>query len=638
MKHRIESILSARLFLSPQRADGKIYFISNLSGKMSLYAMDEGGSVPQPLIPPHIALQNPALIGGYSFYVLPEMAKILLMLDNDGDEVYQPMLVPLEGGFPEPAFGDAFEEYKVHLVDCFPEHGVVYVQAESRKEPVIETHRIALTDGHMTKMAESPYGFWPDGFNEDHSKIILGEHYQFGDSVLYLWDEASGELSPVYGTPLDQREGEEEVQRAAAGDAHFINDGSALLMGSSELNDDYGLVCLPLDSGGELEEVAVEGLRHTGRGEMTDLEHMKDDLYKLTYNIDGVSWIYEAAFDFDERKMTIASALVGEQDLAGGVVQAIEYDNAGDGYAISFSSARSPAQIYTIDGDDRAELQRHTQEQVLGILPDQFSAGEDASYESFDGLPVSARLYLPVESLGFKGARPLIYYIHGGPQGQERPDFTWFSMPLIQFMTLHGFAVFVPNVRGSTGYGLQYTKYVDRDWGGDDRLDHVHAMQDVLPKDKRLDLSRAAVMGRSYGGYMTLMLAGRHPELWSAAVDMFGPYDLVVWSERIPETWKTYFKLVLGDPQDDEERKDIIERSPKTYLHQLACPMLVIQGANDPRVVEQESRDIVEGLRSQGKQIEYLVFEDEGHDVLKFDNRVLCYNRIKDFCADILAP
>ena len=100
--------------------------------------------------------------------------------------------------------------------------------------------------------------------------------------------------------------------------------------------------------------------------------------------------------------------------------------------------------------------------------------------------------------------------MHGGPQSQERPNFAWFSMPLIQILTLEGFAVFVPNARGSTGYGLSYTKRVDRDWGGQDRLDHVHAMTEVLPRDERVDVSRAGVVGRSYGGYMTLMLAGRH--------------------------------------------------------------------------------------------------------------------------------
>jgi len=190
--------------------------------------------------------------------------------------------------------------------------------------------------------------------------------------------------------------------------------------------------------------------------------------------------------------------------------------------------------------------------------------------------------------------------------------------------------VFVPNVRGSSGYGLSYMKQVDRDWGGQDRLDHVHAMK-VLKGESRVDVSRTGVVGRSYGGYMTLMLAGRHPDLWSAAVDMFGPYDLVTFSERIPPTWKPYFKLAIGDPDHPEDRKQLEERSPKTYLDDLACPMLVIQGGNDPRVVAQESRDLVADLSAKGKDIDILVFEDEGHDVLKYDNRVRCYNAITEF-------
>jgi dipeptidyl aminopeptidase/acylaminoacyl peptidase len=230
----------------------------------------------------------------------------------------------------------------------------------------------------------------------------------------------------------------------------------------------------------------------------------------------------------------------------------------------------------------------------------------------------------------------VVYYIHGGPQSQERPDFAWFSMPLIQYLTLNGFAVFVPNVRGSSGYGMQYMKQVDRDWGGQDRLDHVHAMTAVLPQDNRLDVRRAGVVGRSYGGYMTLTLAARHPRLWSAAVDMFGPYDLLTFSDRIPPTWKPYFAIALGDPIKD--RAFLLERSPRTYIDQVSCPLLVIQGKNDPRVVERESYDLVEGLRAQGKQVDYLMFENEGHDVLKYENRVACYNGITEFFKKHLKP
>jgi dipeptidyl aminopeptidase/acylaminoacyl peptidase len=137
---------------------------------------------------------------------------------------------------------------------------------------------------------------------------------------------------------------------------------------------------------------------------------------------------------------------------------------------------------------------------------------------------------------------------------------------------------------------------------------------------------------------MTLMLAGMHPQLWAAACDMFGPYDLVTFCERIPETWKPYFRIVLGDPSKPEEKAFLVERSPKTHLDNLACPMLVIQGRNDPRVVAKESAELVEDLKSKGKEIEFLVFEDEGHDVLKYENRVTCYNTITDFFARILNP
>jgi dipeptidyl aminopeptidase/acylaminoacyl peptidase len=235
---------------------------------------------------------------------------------------------------------------------------------------------------------------------------------------------------------------------------------------------------------------------------------------------------------------------------------------------------------------------------------------------------------MPSTDLGFGGPRPLVLYVHGGPQSQERPDFTWFSMPLIQFLTLNGFAVFVPNVRGSTGYGMNYMKMVDRDWGGKDRLDQVEGLK-TLEKDPRIDSSRRAVVGRSYGGYMTLTLVSRHPELWKAGCDMFGPYDLIGFLDSLPETWKTQFYLTLGRP--DKDNDFLLERSPKTYFDDISCPMLIIQGKNDPRVVKAETDKVVEKLRARNLEVEYLAFEDEGHDVLKFKNRVTCYTKINDF-------
>ncbi len=641
---RIESLLAARLFLSPQRAGNRLYFISNLTGKLSLYAMDIGGSVPEPLLPPDIALQNPTLMTGYSYYLLPELDKLLVMIDANGDENYQPMLVPLPGGIPEPAFGEQFRGYRVHLEKCYPEDGVAYFAAESRTEQLVEAFQAKLgPDWRLTRLAGSPWGElggrsgYVNAVNADHSKVVLREAYTLGDNVLRLWEQGEGEPRLLYGKPLEQRGSGESVPLNAIFNCHFTERDRGLLFVTALFEDHFGLGYLSLDGEKEARPVTVSEPRHAGHGELYKLEHLKDDRFLLQYNIDACSWGYEGAYDEHGLEKKLDQVLWGQGGLTQGMLEAEHYDKRSDSYSLAFSTATSPAQIYTLDGPDRDQLVAHTRGRVLGIPQEWMSSGEDASFESHDGLQVSARLYLPAEPLGYEGARPLVFYVHGGPQSQERPDFTWFSMPLIQFLTLKGFGVFVPNVRGSTGYGLAYTKHVDRDWGGKDRLDHVHALK-LLAEDPRLDTRRTGVVGRSYGGYMSLMLAGRHPELWGAAVDMFGPYDLVTFSERIPPTWIPYYKLAIGDPDDPADRKELVERSPRTYLHQLACPLLVIQGANDPRVVVQESRDLVEDLQRQGKQVELLVFEDEGHDVLKFENRVRCYNAITEFFLKHLWP
>lgn len=634
---RIEALLSARLFLRPKLVDKKIYFLSNLSGKNSLYVMDYGGSVPQPLLPPDITLQNPHLIGGKSFEVFKNLERILVMIDQDGDENYLPMQIPITGGFPESAFKGFFNHSRCHLGFTDVDNNLCIIIAESRLEGIVRTYLCRLDDQSVEEIYSSPYGGYPAVINDDWTRMILVEGYQLGDTVAYLWEKGK-DLRVLYGKPIEERVEGEEVDLVAFGNGFFTEDNQGVVFYNAIFQDTYGLGYLSLNHPDEVIEIPINGLAHGGVGELTDLDSLDNGNYFLEFNIDGVSWAYEALYDPDEHQMLAVNTLVGEGVLSEGVLESVKHDKESDKYCVAFSSARTPTQIFTIEGEDRDRLTQHTQEVILGVSQDMMSPGEDYSFQSFDELRVSARLYMPSQSLGFTEKRPLIYYIHGGPQGQERPDFSWFSMPLIQFLTMNGFAVFVPNVRGSTGYGLSYTKFVDRDWGGRDRLDHVHAMTEVLPNDHRLDMSRAGVVGRSYGGYMTLTLAGRHPELWASAVDMFGPYDLVTFSERIPPTWKPYFQIVLGDPNKESDLAFLKDRSPKTYIENITCPLLVIQGRNDPRVVADESEDLVAHLNDIGKNVEMLLFEDEGHGVEKYENKVTCYNAITNFFIKTLVP
>jgi dipeptidyl aminopeptidase/acylaminoacyl peptidase len=408
--------------------------------------------------------------------------------------------------------------------------------------------------------------------------------------------------------------------------------------------DSGSLAYLRLDDPSELNPVKILGTKHKGMGELVDARKIEGDRYLLEYNVDGCTWLYEGNFrDGKNPHLRIEEVVVGKEPVSDGVVLGCEpWINAASkkgkrGYVFSFATATNPSQLYAFNHTRQEANGTHyrmlSTERILGISERFLSHGEDASYTSFDGLRVSARLYLPSRSLGIKEPYPLVLYVHGGPQGQERPDFTWFSMPLIQYLTLNGLAVFVPNVRGSSGYGLKYMKMVDHDWGGKDRLDLLAGLK-ALEKDSRIDSTRRGVIGRSYGGYMTLTLVSRHPNLWKGGVDMFGPYNLVTFIERLPESWRTHFYLSVGHPEKD--RDFLLERSPYSYIGDVKCPMLMIQGQNDPRVVERETHDVVERLRSIGISVDYLVFDDEGHDVIKFKNRVTCYSRITSFFVENL--
>lgn len=630
-EHRIESLLSARMFLRPQSVADRVYFISDLSGRMSLYSMRKGGSVPQPLLPPNIALQNPGLMkDGESFVVYPELEIVLVMIDRDGDENYQPCVVPLDGGTAELVFGDMFAEMQVMCTKADIEKGLAYFCVDPRNDPVYRFIRADIGKRTAAEIWSSKHGAQVAAVSEDEALIVLADVYTQGDHVLYL-KEGSCEPTVLFGKPLEARQQGEAVPLNSIDHCHFTKGEKGLLFLTSLFDDAYGLGYLPMSDTATVRQVEIVGAVHRGMGEMEMLKAAAGH-YLVQYNIDGCTWLYEGTFDELSLRMTLDRVLVGQGELSGGVLESVSHDPKAGECALAFSSATSPVQLYTITDSG---LQQHTSERLLGVSEDFLSPGEDASYDSHDGTRISARLYLPPEKLGCQGPRPVVFYIHGGPQSQERPDFTWFSMPLIQCLTLNGIGVFVPNARGSTGYGLNYMKTVDRDWGGSDRWDHVAAF-DVLARDERLDMKRAGVMGRSYGGFMTLTLAGRHPTLWKGACDLFGPYNLVTLLERMPKTWQTYFELSLGHPEKD--REFLLERSPATHLHSLSCPLMVIQGRNDPRVVEAESRDLVERLRGQGKDVEYLLFDNEGHDIIKYENKVRCHNEIVRFFRRLLEP
>ncbi len=402
--HRIESLLSARQFVHPQVVGDRLYFISDLSGRLSLYVMDVRGSVPDPLLPPDIALPNPHhLHGAVAYQVLPSLGQILLMLDRDGDENYQPMFLPIDGGRPEPVFGDRFAGQQVLCTDCDAERLLALFTVDPRTSPVHHSFRAHLGTLETTALGESTYGNRPGGHSPDMDLVLLGDGYTIGDSVVYLWREGQGDRRLLFGKPIEQRTAGEVVLPNGIRAAHPTEHG--VLFVSSLFDDGYGLSYLPFDDPGAVQPVVISGLTHSGAGELTGLHHRVDNRFTVEYNIDGSSWAYEGALDeasrsFDvlrvlvgdeaSRSFDVLRVLVGQGDLSGGVLESLDYDEASRRYALSFSTATSPAQLYVLEPD--GALHRVTNERLLGIPSTALS--RDLLHPRRPAEPGAARLHL----------------------------------------------------------------------------------------------------------------------------------------------------------------------------------------------------------------------------------------------------
>ncbi len=348
---RIESLLSARLFVEPQLADDRITFVSNLSGHLSLYAMDASGGVPEPLLPPQIALQNPELVGGHLFHVLARLGQILVMIDSDGDENYVPYVIPLDGGFPEPLAEEAFAGGRSHLVHVDDEAEIAYFAVESREEASTAAIRVHLGTGATEALWKSQYGGFVAAWTPDHSRVLLVDGYTMGDVVVYEVDPA-GSRTMLFGTPIDERDPETDYPLSGFRAAYGTASGAGVLLTTTLEADTGSLAYLDLSRPGEVEPVAIEGLAHAGVGELEDLAHLDGDTYSLTYNIDGCSWVYAGSFDEAARSFAAGRVLVGEGELAGGVLHGLHYDRGSGRFVASFCTATSPTQIHLLPSED----------------------------------------------------------------------------------------------------------------------------------------------------------------------------------------------------------------------------------------------------------------------------------------------
>jgi len=288
------------------------------------------------------------------------------------------------------------------------------------------------------------------------------------------------------------------------------------------------------------------------------------------------------------------------------------------------SSSRMPGDLfyYDLSGGKPRQLTRSLNAK---IDPDDLVDGTVARFASFDGVEVPGILYRP-HAAGETNKVPALVWVHGGPGGQSRVGYD----ALIQYLVNHGYAVYAINNRGSSGYGKTFFHLDDRRHGTDDLDDCVESKR-LLAATGFVDPSRIGIMGGSYGGYMTLAALTFRPDAFGAGVDLFGISNWERTLNSIPPWWESfraYLEKEMG-PFDDSEF--FRAKSPLFHAENIVRPLMVLQGANDPRVLKVESDEIVEKVRENEVPVEYVVFDDEGHGFVKKENQARGYRAILTF-------
>ncbi|MGF1472766.1 MAG: S9 family peptidase [Rubrobacteraceae bacterium] len=430
----------------------------------------------------------------------------------------------------------------------------------------------------------------------DGSCLIVSRHYSNLNNDLYELDLASREARLL--TP---HEGNARYSGVRA-----TPDGGSLYL-ATDLDGDF-LRLARLD----LSTLELEYLTPDDH-DVESVELSRDGRYlAATRNVEGYSDLM--LFSGRGRRMPTP-------EIPPGVLGGFRFSP--DSRRLAFTAA-GPAlnpDVWVVDLPD-GEPRRLTRSSTAGIPRGTFRSPSVIRYPSFDGREIPALFYEPREA----GA-PVVVNVHGGPESQSRPLFA----PITQYFINRGYAVFAPNVRGSTGYGKAYTSLDDVRLRMDSVEDLAHAAYWLRDRGHE----RIAVMGGSYGGFMVLAALTGYPELWSAGVDIVGVANLVTFLENTGSYRRALREPEYGSLERDREFLESI--SPIHKADQITAPLLVIHGRNDPRVPVGEAEQIVEQVRSNGGTVEYLLYEDEGHGLAKLKNRLDAYPRIAAFLDVYLA-
>ncbi|MFP7299448.1 S9 family peptidase [Neobacillus niacini] len=564
--------------------ESQLILSTNLSGKYNLWAMDLPNIFPYPLT------FNDQISYGIEFDKQGRF--VIAGFDKDGDENAQLYAFPPKGGELKPI---RLAEGHRHTYPFLSEDGKRLYYTSTKDDST-------FLKGYCYNLE-----------TEEEAVVIHGD-----DAATYLLTASPEEKSYLYlkhfantNTLAYVKTINEEIlltpktdEQHTVSAADFVSEEELFLITNYSEDLSY-LAKFNLTTKKFTKVLQLEG---------EDLNELKIDRERNILYFVSSKGVSDKLYSYDFTHQTLT-----ELETPASIVEKLHISKEGNLYLLTRSATR-PANIFK-KSHSQSEWTALTNYGVPGVPEEELVEPEILTYPSFDGLEIEALLFKAKEDTT---NGHVILWPHGGPQAAERKEFR----SLFQFLVNRGYSIFAPNFRGSSGYGLKFMKMVEGDWGHGPRLDNIEGLE-FLIKNGYADREKILLMGGSYGGYMALLLHGRHADYFKAVVDIFGPSDLFSFINSVPEHWKPVMNQWVGDPVKDREK--LIEYSPITYLENMVKPMLVIQGAMDPRVIKAESDQIVDALQKNGVNVKYMVFEDEGHGFTKKENEIKVYRAVLDF-------
>lgn len=555
----------------------------------------------------------------YGYFWSYDSKYILFAKDKDGDEnvnvfAVNPMDEAAAGKVPESRNLTPLKDVTAQINTVSKKNpDILMISLNDRDKAWHDLYQLKISTGELTKIYENKDRITGYDFDWDENLRVLSKTDEKGNTVMLK--KEGDVLTPIYETLV--------TEQAYIAGWTPDNKQAYLVSNTGDLNlSTLFLIDLESKKVTQLESDPKKSVDFGG----LNLDNNTREVIYTSYTDDKTEYYWKDK-NWENNYKYLKSKFPGRE---------VSFQSATKDYKkflISTWGDKYAAEAYFFNSETKELLLQYVPRPALKKVEQYLASMKSIRYKSSDGLEIPAYLTLPI---GKKAKNlPVVILVHGGPKG---PRDTWGYDAEAQFLANRGYAVLQPNFRASGGYGKKFLNAGDLQWGKlmqDDITFGVHYLieQGIADKDK------VAIAGGSYGGYATLAGLAFTPDLYACGVDIVGPSNIFTLLESVPAYWepaRAFLYGMVGDPNTEAGKKRMHEASPLFSADKIVKPLLIIQGANDPRVKKAEADQIAIALRDKGKQVSYLLADDEGHGFRKPVNSMAMYAEIEKFLAGIL--